>query len=176
MSVYLHFIKFCGQIYLQSVINTTCLIIKNVINFLSNVSLTSINDINNEILIGTKNGGGKTIRISGGTDGTGSSASNPNNIYIGGIDDNVIIKGNNVQILGTIATAQSQIQLNNGYIGTNGSAGSGINIRDNNNNSSGFIRLNSKLDGYLFKSSDTYPNILNIRVNDLTIKNKVEYL
>ena len=146
----------------------------NVINFLSNVSLTSINDINNEILIGTKNGGGKTIRISGGTDGTGSSASNPNNIYIGGIDDNVIIKGNNVQILGTIATAQSQIQLNNGYIGTNGSAGSGINIRDNNNNSSGFIRLNSKLDGYLFKSSDTYPNILNIRVNDLTIKNKVD--
>ena len=146
----------------------------NSINFLSNVSLTYINDINNEILIGTKNGGGKTIRISGGIDGTGSTASNPNSIYIGGINDNVIIKGNNVQILGTISTAQNQIQLNSGYIGTNGSAGCGINIRDNNNDSSGYIRLNSKLDGYLFKSSDNYSNILNIRVNDLTIKNKVD--
>ena len=146
----------------------------NNVSFLSNISLTYINDINNEILIGTKNGGGKTIRISGGSDGTGSSASNPNTIYIGGVDDNVIIKGNNVQLLGTISTSQSQIQLNSNSIGTDGSAGSGINIRDNNNNTSGYFRLNQKLDGYLFKSSDKYPNILNIRVDDLTLKNKVD--
>ena len=146
----------------------------NSVSCLSNLSLTYINDVNNEILIGTKNGGGKTIRISGGTDGSGSTSSNPNSIYIGGVDDNVIIKGNNVQIVGTISTAQSQIQLNSGSIGYNSSGGSGINIRDNENDASGYVRLNSKLDGYLFKSSDKYPNILNVRVNDLSIKNKYD--
>lgn len=130
-----------------------------------------IDYVGNTISIGTLSGG-KTIRISDAT------SLLPNNIFIGGRRDNVVIEGTNVSVIGTIATQQATIQLlkNNtggtGAIGT--SAGAGINIRDFNDDSSAFIRVNQNLDGFVFKSSKIHPNVLNMRVDDLSIKGRLD--
>jgi photosystem II stability/assembly factor-like uncharacterized protein len=136
-----------------------------------NLVADNIDSVNNNILIGTV-GGGKTIRIS---TTSASTEAEPNNIFIGGKNDNVTINGNNVSILGKVATKNTSIQLNSGYTGNTGiSAGAGMNIRDFNEDTSGFIRINDQLDGFIFKASTIHPNILNMRVDDMTISNKYD--
>jgi hypothetical protein len=140
----------------------------------NNVKTEFIDYVGNNISIGTLSGG-KTIRIS---DATTATSSIPNNIFIGGRHDNVVIEGNNVSVIGTIATQQATIQLltNNtggtGAVGT--SAGAGINIRDFNDNLSAYIHVNQNLDGFVFKSSKIHPNVLNLRVDDLSIKSRLD--
>ena len=129
----------------------------------------NIDSLNGNINIGTV-GGGKKIMIS-----STSTEANPNDIFIGTSNDNVTINGKNLSISGKIATENSIIQLNSGYSGNTGkSAGAGINIRDFNEDSSGFIRINDQLDGFVFKASTIHPNVLNIRVDDMTISNKFD--
>ena len=127
----------------------------------------NIDSPNGNINIGTM-GGGKKIRIS-----STSTEANPNDIFIGTSNDNVTINGKSLSISGKIATENSIIQLNSGYTGNTGkSAGAGINIRDFNEDSSGFIRINDQLDGFVFKASTIHSNVLNMRVDDMTISNK----
>jgi hypothetical protein len=95
-----------------------------------------------------------------------------NDVYLGNLTDNVMIRGNNLVIQGGISTVQNQIQLRAKAHGIQDSAGAGILIRDNDDDYSGFIRLNPTLDGYEFKSSVYSPNILNIRVNELRVDGK----
>ena len=166
-------IKMNKTVFMYDVSMNSNLHLNNDLNCLGSVNTHFINDISGQILIGTK-GGGKTIRISDAVDGGGSDASNPNNVYIGGASDNVTIKGNNLQILGSISTTNSQIQLNSGYTGQGGSAGAGLKIRDYNNDTSGYIQLNPYTDGFVFKSSDIHGNILNLRADDLTIANRYD--
>ena len=145
----------------------------------TNVLKTEFIDyVGSNISIGTLSGG-KTIRIS---DATTATSSNPNNIFIGGRHDNVVIEGTNVSVIGTIATQQATIQLLKGITGgsaggigaTGTSAGAGINIRDFNENLSAYIHVNQNLDGFVFKSSVIHPNVLNLRVDDLTIKGRLD--
>ena len=144
-------------------------------NFTSNkISTEFIDYVGSNILIGTLSGG-KTIRIS---DATTATSSNPNNIFIGGRHDNVVIEGTNVSVIGTIATQQATIQLlknNTGGTGATGtSAGAGISIRDFNDDTSAFIHVNRNLDGFVFKSSKIRSNVLNMRVDDLSIKGRLD--
>jgi hypothetical protein len=131
-----------------------------------------IDYIGDTISIGTLSGG-KTIRIS---DAVTATYSLPNNIFIGGRHDNVVIEGNNVSVIGTIATQQATIQLLKGVTGGIGatSAGAGINIRDFDDDLSAFIHVNQNLDGFVFKSSKIHPNVLNMRVDDLSIRGRLD--
>ena len=85
-----------------------------------------------------------------------------------------MICGNNLVIQGAISTVQNQIQLRANASDIDGSAGAGFLIRDNGDNLSGFIRLNTSLDGYEFKSSVNKSNILNVRVNKLRLDGKYD--
>ena len=56
-----------------------------------------------------------------------------------------------------------QLRLNTTYGGGNGN--SGLLIRDNNDNISGFIFLNDRFDGYILKLLVLISNTFNIRIN-----------
>ena len=125
---------------------------------------SKIHCVNKELVIGGDHDGigGKTIRIS-----ENSRDGNPNNVFIGASGDNVTINGNNLVIQGSLSTITNQIQLRSGSRTMGDSASSGIFIRDYDDDESGFIKLNSLMDGYLFKSSRVNSNVLNMHVNEL---------
>jgi hypothetical protein len=145
----------------------------NIINISKNVTVhgnlfvDTINSLTDTLLVGGTETGGKTIKISHNT-----MSGVPNNVFIGGSDDNVTISGKNLHIEGTLSTIENQIQLRSKTTDNYASGGSGIFIRDNSNDSSGYIKLNSKLDGFELKSSVDKSNILNIQVNELIIEKK----
>ena len=98
-----------------------------------------------------------------------NSFGNPNDVFLGNSTDNVMIRGNNLVIQGGISSIQNKILLRANATDANGSAGAGIYIRDNQDDLSGYIRINSSLDGYEFKASSTKDNLFNIRTNELRI-------
>ena len=111
---------------------------------------------------------------------TGQTTRNKNVIIIGSDNnDEVRIKGNvkydetptNTTTINLSVTSKT-IQLNDGATGAQQGRGSGILIRDNNINESGFILLNNTESGYLFKPSTLNSNVVNMEINSMKLNSQ----
>ena len=103
-----------------------------------------------------------------------NSLGNPNDVFLGNSTDNVMIRGNNLVIQGGISSIQNKILLRANATDANGSGGAGIYVRDNQNDNSGYIRINSSIDGYELKASSTKDNLFNIRTNELRVEDRID--
>jgi len=112
---------------------------------------------------------------------TGQTTRNKNVIIIGSDNnDEVRIKGNvkydetptNTTTINLSVTSKT-IQLNDGATGAQQGRGSGILIRDNNINESGFILLNNTESGYLVKPSTLNSNVVNMEINSMILSPQI---
>lgn len=73
----------------------------------------------------------------------------------------------------TLDLTSPTLQLNGGKVGPGQGKGSGILIRDNNINESGFILLNNTESGYLFKPSILNSNVVNMEINSMILSPQI---
>ena len=73
----------------------------------------------------------------------------------------------------TLDLTSPTLQLNGGKVGPGQGKGSGILIRDNNINESGFILLNNTESGYLFKPSTLNSNVVNMEINSMILSPQI---
>ena len=143
--------------------------VQNDANFAHNLTCsgvlraTDLDDVGDGLIRIGYGSTAKTIYLSGGK----SPNDPPNQIYVGGPGDSVIIDGSYVTYRGAIKAAKT-IQLNSDISGSQTSAGAGLYIRDNNNDVAGFLVVDPSMDGFLFKApSSQTNNVVQIQCNDL---------
>ena len=73
----------------------------------------------------------------------------------------------------TLDLTSPTLQLNGGKVGPGQGKGSGILIRDNNINNSGFILLNNTESGYMFKPSFLNSNVVNMEINSMILNPQI---
>jgi len=94
-------------------------------------------------------------------------------VYVGNLNDTVILQGN-VQNQTTIdlLVNSNLIQINDGAISSGSSGGAGIQIRDNNDDLAGYLKVANDMNGYNIKAPSSN-NVLRIDVNALTVNSNI---
>ena len=101
------------------------------------------------------------------------NASIKSTVYVGNLNDTVILQGN-VQNQTTIdlLVNSNLIQINDGAISSGSSGGAGIQIRDNNDDLAGYLKVANDMNGYNIKAPSSN-NVLRIDVNALTVNSNI---
>jgi hypothetical protein len=98
-----------------------------------------------------------------------------NTINIGCGDDTIYVRGDSITFSTSIHFTDSKIQILDGNTGAGISAYAGLYIRDNSDDSAGFLCINYNRDGFLVKSPES-DNILNINTDNITLTGATDYI
>lgn len=94
-------------------------------------------------------------------------------IFVGNNNDTVILQGNVVnQTSVDLLVNSNLIQINDGAMSYGSSGGAGIQIRDNNDDLAGYIKVANDMNGFNLKAPGSN-NVLKIDINTLTVNSNI---
>jgi predicted acyltransferase (DUF342 family) len=135
----------------------------------STIYSTYFDSSNSDIYIGAPNTS-KNIYIGSQVD---NGTINSTSIYVGNDNDHVYLRGEVfTKTTQNLNVFTKVIQLNDGEMGNNQSALSGLQIRDNSNDLQGFFGISSNMTGFNFNSTQS-SNVIRLDCSSLILNNSV---